>query len=197
LGDIHQPLHVGAEYFDGKGQPVDPDKAGAGFSDTGGNDLTLVLQRLGTHGQPQSQFILHTYWDDNAVDTAYDIVAADIQRKRGASADIRDAEVVRRLAAVEPANWQLPNKLAIKDLAIAWADEILPIAKEAHDRLDFQHVINLPDPKHPGKTKLHGLAVETIDRKLDPYHDWAGGVVREQLHKAGWRLAALLENLVD
>src|SRR5262249_38309656 len=40
VGDIHQPLHVGAEYFNEKGQPVDPDKFdGISFGDTGGNDL--------------------------------------------------------------------------------------------------------------------------------------------------------------
>src|SRR5204863_6518694 len=41
LGDIHQPLHVGAEYFDGAGNPFEPTNTNKGFADQGGNKLTL------------------------------------------------------------------------------------------------------------------------------------------------------------
>ncbi len=43
VGDIHQPLHVGAEYFDANGQPVNPDtdKTVHAYPDKGGNDLEL------------------------------------------------------------------------------------------------------------------------------------------------------------
>jgi hypothetical protein len=35
VGDIHQPLHVGAEYFDEAGHAVDPDKGTAALEDEG------------------------------------------------------------------------------------------------------------------------------------------------------------------
>ena len=43
VGDIHQPLHVGAEYFDANGKPANPDKPGEVFPDEGGNSLHLEL----------------------------------------------------------------------------------------------------------------------------------------------------------
>src|SRR6476646_5925166 len=42
LGDIHQPLHVGAEYFNDAGEPIDPDRGAPGLGDEGGNALSLV-----------------------------------------------------------------------------------------------------------------------------------------------------------
>ena len=42
LGDLHQPLHVGAEFFDAKGKPFEPSKTNKGFADQGGNKLTLL-----------------------------------------------------------------------------------------------------------------------------------------------------------
>ncbi len=43
VGDIHQPLHVGAQYFDAKGTPVNPGKVAESFPDQGGNSLRLKL----------------------------------------------------------------------------------------------------------------------------------------------------------
>lgn len=43
VGDVHQPLHVGAVYLNAKGKRVDPDKAGLdpSTSTDGGNDLLV------------------------------------------------------------------------------------------------------------------------------------------------------------
>src|SRR5229473_4380447 len=60
LGDIHQPLHVGAEYFDSQGNPFDPTKAKHGFADQGSNKLTLTLQ---IQGHEQVFKVMHSYWD--------------------------------------------------------------------------------------------------------------------------------------
>src|SRR5438128_1501241 len=35
VGDIHQPLHVGAEYFNEAGEPIDPDRGATGLGDQG------------------------------------------------------------------------------------------------------------------------------------------------------------------
>src|SRR2546428_4806928 len=54
VGDIHQPLHVGAEYFDEAGRAVDPDKGQLYLADEGGNTFALHLSddpppRRGAH----------------------------------------------------------------------------------------------------------------------------------------------------
>jgi hypothetical protein len=73
VGDLHQPLHVGAPYLDARGRPVDPDKQGfdrASFT-VGGNSLQLPA----AGGKPLN---LHTYWDNvpaalrpSRIDTAW------------------------------------------------------------------------------------------------------------------------------
>src|SRR5881296_3550576 len=43
MADIHQPLHVGAEYLDTQGRIADPDKDKSALGDEGGNTFTLEL----------------------------------------------------------------------------------------------------------------------------------------------------------
>src|SRR5437763_261386 len=42
------PRHVGADFFDKEGHPVDPGKTSGSFEDQGGNSLTLNLTSGGT-----------------------------------------------------------------------------------------------------------------------------------------------------
>jgi hypothetical protein len=74
-----------------------------------------------------------------------------------------------------------------------WADEILPIAREAHARLEFRNVKPLLEGDRVVAT---GEAIEKPagDRAL--YRTWATDIVRDELHKAGWRLADLLEKIL-
>src|SRR5438105_12463181 len=60
VGDIHQPLHVGAVYVDAQGNVVDPDQGSFDpiTETTGGNDL--LLDRSGTVKKPRN---LHHEWD--------------------------------------------------------------------------------------------------------------------------------------
>jgi hypothetical protein len=188
VGDIHQPLHVGAQYFDENGKPVSPDVAGSGFADEGGNSVMLILNQPDDHGHAHATQKLHAYWDDDAVTTALDLFTRDIRAGRQGSGRITEDEIARRLAGREPANWDLKID-GVDKLAIAWADEILPIALEAHQRLDFTVHID----------KMHNLArgqARERGQQEPPYHDWAGKVVSDELHKAGWRLAALVESVV-
>jgi hypothetical protein len=192
LGDIHQPLHVGAMYFDDKGQPVNPDDAGGGFADNGGNALTLVLHETSDHGHASGNFNLHTYWDDNAVTTALGLYRKDIQQGKNAPKKITPKDIAVHLANREPDGWKLPDGVGLEEWSIRWADEILPAAREAHARLEFKNIH--VDPK----TKVaRGFAVERMQNQGPSYREWAGGIVRDSIHKAGWRLAALLERLED
>ena len=71
-----------------------------------------------------------------------------------------------------------------------WADEILPIAREAHERLRFVKV-------HPQQEDDRVLAAGEAEEKPEYgqsfYREWATTIVRDELHKAGWRLADLLQ----
>jgi hypothetical protein len=60
VGDIHQPLHVGAVYLDTSGQVIDPDDGSfdPDTETTGGNDL--LLDRPGAVQRPRN---LHHEWD--------------------------------------------------------------------------------------------------------------------------------------
>jgi hypothetical protein len=82
----------------------------------------------------------------------------------------------------------------IRNYAEAWADEILPVAREAHERLQFTNV-------HPQQEKDRVVAAGEADEKPQPnqmnYRIWAAGIVRDELHNAGWRLADLLEKVVQ
>src|SRR6266436_9835105 len=65
VGDIHQPLHVGAEYFNQAGQAVDPGKTAGSLEDQGGNTLRLNLASGGTDATRHAKF--HYFWDSETV----------------------------------------------------------------------------------------------------------------------------------
>src|SRR6266446_8593004 len=58
VGDIHQPLHVGAAYFGPNGQPVNPNTTTGAQADVGGNVITFHDTKL------------HSYWDTPTVQNA-------------------------------------------------------------------------------------------------------------------------------
>src|SRR5205809_5771273 len=67
VGDIHQPLHVGAEYFDEAGHAVDPDKGKAALEDEGGNTFALHLKTRTPEEMTHRALKLHPFWDNEAV----------------------------------------------------------------------------------------------------------------------------------
>jgi len=97
------------------------------------------------------------------------------------------------MATHEPRNWRMPPSNPIDNYAELWADEILPIAREAHERVQFTNV-------HPQQEEDGVVASGEADEKPRPdkmnYRVWATNIVRDELHKAGWRLADLLEKIL-
>ena len=174
IGDVHQPLHVGAEYFDSGGNAFEPTTANKGFADQGGGKLTLFTLM---NGKLVSAGKLHGYWDGQAVQNAFGTTL--------------DSKVAQQLANKEPANWQLTG--GVETWAEQLANEILPLAREAHDRLEFKNI-----KSKPGESDItSGRA----DEKKKPggtfYALWAAATVKDEIHKAGWRLAALLEETLQ
>jgi hypothetical protein len=81
----------------------------------------------------------------------------------------------------------------LKNYGEFWADDILPVAKEAHDRLTFVNVHEISDQ---GNSAMTGDAREKNMSDHLSYADWAAKIVSEELHKGGWRLADLLSQAV-
>jgi hypothetical protein len=194
VGDIHQPLHVGAQFFDEKGRAVDPDKTQPAFDHHGGNTITFNFPPATAERIGQKKAKLHGFWDNQAVAANLPRLPKEMPKEeRRAQMDAAKKELVARLAKEEPKSWRLPPNLQLKDYSEAWANEILPIAREAHDRLQFTGMV----PKEEdGHMVAAGFAEEKTAADGVPYDEWSARVVREKLHQAGWRLADLLEKSV-
>lgn len=175
LGDIHQPLHVGAEYFDASGATLEPTAANHGFADQGGNKLSLFTLMKGKE-TPAGKF--HGYWDGQTVENAFGVSTTN-------------AKVAQQLGTKEPANWKLTG--GAETWAEQLANEILPAAREAHERLEFKNI---------SATAGHAdISSGRAEEKIVPggkfYALWAAATVKDEIHKAGWRLAALLEEALQ
>jgi hypothetical protein len=178
VGDIHQPLHVGAKYFDKtcrKG--VDPNVAGQpptfGIGTTiaetiGGNRILLIAKEPAV---PPAQN-LHFFWDGAAV----------TQAMQAAGVGGSEAEFAKLLAAKPPEGWKTTGD--ITGWPGKWATENIPLAADAHKRLSIRQSTKA--------APLSGTLNCQWETTLDSiYQDWAKERARTQLAKAGFRLAAL------
>jgi S1/P1 Nuclease len=191
VGDIHQPLHVGALYFNQEGKAVDPEREKGALGDEGGNTIDLHLINDPPQGRLPHTKKLHGFWDQDTVSALLPEVPATVKgNERYAFVDPAKKELAHKMATEEPKNWRLPSETALKNYAEGWADQILPIARQAHERLVFVNVKPLPQED---RVVAQGEADETRMPDGVSYKDWSVKVVREELHKAGWRLADLLE----
>jgi hypothetical protein len=196
VGDIHQPLHVGAQYFDAEGHPVDPDKTQPAYDHHGGNTITFRFSPAAAERTGQRNAKFHGFWDNQVVALNLPQVSKEMEKtERRSITDEARGALVQEFLGTEPAGWRMPADLALKDYAENWANEILPLAVEAHARLDFQNVRPKEDEK--GRTLATGSVQEKAAPDGVPYHDWAARVTRTNLHKAGWRLADLLEKALQ
>ena len=190
VGDIHQPLHVGAEFFDKEGHPVNPGKTAGSFEDQGGNSLTLNLTSGGTELARHSKF--HGFWDSETVMANLPPMPEMLSKEeKHAKIEAAKKDLIHEFLTHEPKNWRLTPSFALKDYAEAWANDILPIAREAHERLQFKDVA----PKQMDDASIVAVGIADEKKSADgiSYYDWSARTVREELPKAGWRLADLLE----
>ena len=169
LGDIHQPLHVGAEFFNDAGNAFHPSVSNPGFGDQGGNKLTLFT--IAANGQHRAVGKLHSYWDSQTVNTAF--------------GDEGDASIAARLARQTPALWRLSG--GVETWAEQMANDAMPLAREARTRLEYR-AIEIVSGEHEIKS---GEAREKTPSDRS-YASWSARVVRREIHKGGWRLADLL-----
>lgn len=194
VADIHQPLHIGAYYFDAQGRATDPDKDKLALADEGGNTFTLELINELPRRRGIRKKKLHGFWDYDAVNALFPEVPGMLPKEElEAQINPLKQQLIHEMATREPRNWRMPPNLSLDSYAEVWADEILPIAREAHARLEFRNVKPL---LHNDRVVAAGEAIEKPAPNQTPYRAWATGIVRDELHKAGWRLADLLEKIL-
>ncbi|WP_395753837.1 S1/P1 nuclease [Prosthecobacter sp.] len=173
VGDIHQPLHVGAAYFDAQDKMVVPQTEAEAKkeSDHGGNDIEF---RSG---------VLHSYWDDKTVQHAMKLEKAKTVE-----------EMAEALKKQEPAD--LKTGGALNTWSATWATEILPDAEKAHRDLSFGPLHAVTKTEF-GKKKTVMLRTATTAnaQAAKDYDEWSAKVVHDGLAKAGFRLAAVLKKI--
>ena len=204
VGDIHQPLHVGNAYFSSAGNLVNPSKGGKSFPDHGGNGFNIILadeknskstakgdsksgaKSSGKKSGKSKGNNLHSFWDTEAVVEALDQVEKKIQSQPNRKGKVTDEEVIAWFANTEPTDWKSSAQSKPTDWAQAWANDILPMSTQAHERLEFSNVT----------IKNESAFGDATEKKMPDgisYADWAGQRTEQELHKAGWRLAAIIE----
>lgn len=170
VGDIHQPLHIGQAYFDTTCQRIinpNASKTIEAITTLGGNTIRL------TGNESPS---LHIYWDAVAV--------AKAMQKEALGGDER--AFARKLAETPPADWESTG--APETWAEQWVEQIMPLAEAAY-QLKIEHDQSKDSkPVFPVATVNCGLRT-TITSE---YEAWSAALARAQLHKAGYRLAAIL-----
>jgi len=173
VGDIHQPLHVGAIYLDRECDDiVDPNAVGAppGF----GIGSTVGSTEGGTKLMLNSSKHLHSYWDDDTVRGAMRLL------------NIRNRSIedfARAIVANPPSGWQTSGDS--ETWSTQWATEIMPLANGALSRVEIDEGALVE-----GERELKCTAHVTRERG---YAQWANKQALNQLGKAGFRLAELIK----
>lgn len=179
VGDIHQPLHAGAKYYDNTCmKAVDPNRTGTppkfGIGETvaetiGGNRILLTAKAPAV---PPAKN-LHFFWDGAAV----------AQAMQAAGVGGSEQDFAKLLASTPPPGWE--TKGDIETWATKWATENIPLASDAHKRLTIRKTTTHP----PVSGAINCQWETTLD---SGYQGWARERARTQIAKAGFRLAALL-----
>src|SRR6266581_7915118 len=118
VADIHQPLHVGAQYFDAQGRVADPDKEQSALADDGGNTFTLELSDEPPRTRGIRKKTFHVFWDYDAVNALFPQMPVRI-RKRELQTQITPfkKQLVGELATHEPTAWRMPANMDVTSYA--------------------------------------------------------------------------------
>ena len=172
VGDIHQPLHVGAIYFNKDcSARVDPNVVGAGKKNFGIGKTVRATQG-GNKLMLGEEAELHAFWDSGAVDRAITLSHEN---------DATIPQIGAYFAAHPIANWQTTG--AVDTWPMAWANETFVLAKGA-----------LGTNISYGDGEVDDAGECVVDVMVTPkYRTDAGEIAVKQLTRAGFRLAAVLE----
>ena len=124
VGDIHQPLHVGAEYFNEAGEPIDCDRGATGLGGEGGNSLSLG-QNATAERTRHYYHSFHAYWGLDAVRNLTIETPDEVPKAERESVYAPAKEkLIADFVANEPKIWRTSGDP--KTWAEQWANEILP-----------------------------------------------------------------------
>ncbi len=167
LGDLHQPLHVGAMYLDANGGIQEPTQslidAKQVFETEGGNKLHI-------NGTTR---VLHSYWDGDAVKTT-------MRRKKATD----PMQLATALLDTDPKPIRIKGSL--NTAVEQWTDESLSVAKLAFEGVGIGD--RTENYKNSDGKLTDGWAV-TLPAI---YPKFSSDVAAEKLQLAGKRLAAIL-----
>jgi hypothetical protein len=171
LEDLHQPLHVGAGYLDGTSF-VDPNGYGKPFKDDQGGNRLIFPDTNSPDGYHPN---LHSFWDTTVV--RLDMTNAHVQTP---------VEYATKLLSKPPPAWQDSGPLMNWDRD--WAKESIALSAKVHDVT----VLDEDDSRTDNRT---GAPRPQWDiKQLTPeYIAWSCKTAEEQMTKAGYRVAAVLE----
>ena len=166
LGDVHQPLHVGSAYVSDKNTFVVPATAAA-------VDNELIFGTAGDNDLMFESKSLHEFWDGRAVEEAM----------RHANARTPE-EFATRLMRASP---DLPIVNGdVSKWPGKWATETLGAAKLAHAGLSI-------DQREEAQKRSRETRFLWRVSAPSGYAQSAGTLAAQQLTRAGYRLAAVLE----
>jgi len=181
-GDIHQPLHVGAGYIDASGQSnkivKDPAEARRKHlpNDKGGNDLVIDGNRQNLHGFWDFGLVtsLMTLTDRQTSDTLAEFLHQSVRPK---------------------GNWS--SRGPVSTWAAQWATDSLRVSRgHAYMSVVITSKRTIPVLSGGQPVVRNGQPVmQTVyDVRRDANYETANReIVRQQLAKAGFRLAKLLD----
>jgi len=168
VGDLHQPLHVGAVYVAANREFVNPNTVMEKFEETQGGNLLM----LGSTN-------LHSYWDRTTVE--------DVMTKQIADPKSRRPALLASLLAKRKEHWETNGD--VRTWPTQWADEALVLARDAY-RIRLEAPQTVVDPNSE-KSRLQWRI-----QNADEYdRNGARDVVERQLIKAGYRLAEVLKRI--
>ena len=170
VGDIHQPLHVGAVYFDKDcAAVVDPNIAGASLPEFG-IDSTIASTKGGNELKVSKSRNLHAYWDGGTVKGAMRL------------AGVRDGSIegfAQMIVGTPPQAWRPTGDP--ETWPTQWATESLLLARSALTQVEIG----------PGAVEDSGKCSWPITLQRD-YTNWSNRQTLTQLGKAGFRLGEAL-----
>jgi hypothetical protein len=178
IGDLHQPLHVGALYLNKQGEARYPGRFPDTLSDMGGNLIDFGATNL------------HAYWDVDVVEHAL-----NLRRQLTSSPNLTTTGWAAELSQHEPNHWKGIPSAAPDGWIDEWADEMLAESRDVHDKLTIYPAIETKDKA--GKPVYRWAAVAKPVTEGEPYDVWSARVTADNLHRAGWRLAAILEAVLE
>jgi S1/P1 nuclease len=169
VGDIHQPLHVGAIYYDKDcASVVDPNVVAKNLPEFGIGS-TVASTRGGNELKVGSKS-LHAYWDDGTVKGAMRL------------AGVRDLSIdgfAKVAVGAPPQAWRPTGDP--ETWPAQWATESLLLARSALTQIEIG----------PGLAEAGGKCTWPITLQRN-YTDWSNRQTLAQLGKAGFRLAEVL-----